>query len=194
MTAERASRAEVIAGVRQLVAQCLLIGTTGNVSARVGERIVITPTRTSYAALDPQQLVEVDLPSGRERPARRASRELPLHLAVYATRPDVAAVVHTHSPHATAWSFLDRPLEPATEELSYYGIGHVVTCSGGAGTTALAESAAEALAAANGVLLRGHGVVSIGDTVEAAVNRAAAIEHVAQIAFLLRHGCRCAGS
>jgi L-fuculose-phosphate aldolase len=192
IAAERPIRTEVVAGVRRLVAERLVIGTTGNVSGRVGDRIVITPTRTSYDGLDAEQLVPVELSNGREPPPRRASRELPLHLAIYATRDDVSAVVHTHSPHATAWSFLDRPLEPLTEEFSYYDIGRVMTCSGGAGTTALAESAAEALASANGVLLAGHGVVSVGETVEAAVARAAAIEHAAQVAFLLRNGCRCA--
>jgi L-fuculose-phosphate aldolase len=187
----RAIRSDVIVGVRRLVAERLVIGTTGNVSGRAEDRIVITPTRTSYDTLGPDQLVEVELSSGRERPEGRASRELPLHLATYAERQDVSAVVHTHSPHATAWSFLNLPLEPVTEEFSYYDIGRVMTCSGGAGTTALAQAAAEALTSANGVLLAGHGVVTVGETVEAAVTRAAAIEHAAQIAFLLRNACRC---
>jgi L-fuculose-phosphate aldolase len=177
---------DVIAGVRRLVSERLVIGTTGNVSGRAENRILITPTRTAYDTLDPDQLVEVELSSGRARPGRQPSRELPLHLATYGARADVSAVVHTHSPHATAWSFLNRPLEPATEDLSYYGIGEVATCRGGPGTVALAESVARALATSNGVLLAGHGVVSIGETVDMAVHRAAAIEHVAHVALLLR--------
>jgi L-fuculose-phosphate aldolase len=114
--------------------------------------------------------------------------ELPLHLAVYRTRPDVRAVVHTHSAHATAWSFLDRPIEPVTEDLTYHGLGRVGTCGGGPpGSEALAASVARALRSEHGVLVAGHGVVAVGDTVELAIARVAAIEHVAQIAWLLRH-------
>jgi L-fuculose-phosphate aldolase len=178
-----AIRLDVIAGVRRLVAERLVIGTTGNVSARAGDRVVITPTRTSYAGMRPEDLVEV------ERSARRAvgaSRELPLHLAAYAARPDVFAVVHTHSPHATAWSFLGSALEPEVEDLTYYAVGPVLTCAGEPGSTGLAASAAAALAGSNGVLLAGHGVVTVADTVELAVHRAAAIEHAAQVALLVR--------
>ena len=180
-------RLDVMAGVRRLVAERLVIGTTGNVSARAGERVVITPTRTSYAGMRPEDLVEVAL-SGRreERAAVGASRELPLHLAAYAARPDVFAVVHTHSPNATAWSFLGSVLEPEVEDLTYYAVGPVLTCAGEPGSTGLAASAAAALAGSNGVLLAGHGVVTVADTVELAVHRAAAIEHAAQVALLVR--------
>jgi L-fuculose-phosphate aldolase len=181
-------RGQIVDAARRLAAQGLVVGTTGNVSARIAGRVWITPTRTPYAALRPDDLAGVEVASGRRLSAATPSMELPLHLAVYRTRSDVRAVVHTHSPHATAWSFLGRPIEPTTEDLTYHGLGPVETCGGGPpGTEALATSVAQALRSEHAVLVAGHGVVAVADTVELAVARAAAVEHVAQIAWLLRH-------
>jgi L-fuculose-phosphate aldolase len=179
---------QIVDAARRLAAQGLVVGTTGNVSARIAGRVWITPTRTPYAALRPEDLAAVEVASGCRLSAATPSMELPLHLAVYRMRSDVRAVVHTHSPHATAWSFLDRPLEPTTEDLTYHGLGRVETCDGGPpGTQALARSVGSALRSEHAVLVAGHGVVAVGDTVEIAVARAAAVEHVAHIAWLLRH-------
>ena len=187
-------REQVVEAVRRLAAQRLVIGTTGNVSARIAGRVWITPTRAPYAALRPADLAGVELAGGRCVTTATPSMELPLHLAVYRARPDVRAVVHTHSVHATAWSFLDRPLEPTTEDLTYYGLERVETCAGGApGSPALATSVARALGSEHAVLVAGHGVVAVAETVELALARAEAIEHVAQIAWLLRHEALAAG-
>jgi ribulose-5-phosphate 4-epimerase/fuculose-1-phosphate aldolase len=181
-------RQQVVEAARRLADQGLVVGTTGNVSARIAARVWITPTRTPYAALRPGDLAGVELVSGRRLSGATPSMELPLHLAVYRTRPDVRAVVHTHSPHATAWSFLDRRIEPTTEDFTYHGLGRVETCGGGPpGSDALAASVARALRFEHAVLVAGHGVVAVADTVELAIARAAAVEHVAQIAWLLRH-------
>jgi L-fuculose-phosphate aldolase len=185
---EEAARRAVVSGARRILDERLVVGTTGNISARVGRRIWITPSRTAYRALRPNQLAEVDLDSGAVQNAATASLELPLHLAAYAARPDVAAVVHTHSVHATAWSFLGCPLEPATEDLTYHDVGTVVTCAGPAGTQDLARSVSTALSCANAVLVAKHGVVAVGGSVAAAITVAAVVEHVAQIAWLVREG------
>ncbi|HMJ37751.1 MAG TPA: class II aldolase/adducin family protein [Baekduia sp.] len=185
---DAARRLQVVDAVGRMVAARLLIGTTGNVSVRSDRGILITPTRAAYHRLEPADLVKVEV--GVRSPRRPAtaptpSLELPLHLAIYAARPDVGAVVHTHTPFATAWSFLGRPLEPFTEDFAYYQLGTVRPCAGDAGGEALAVAAAAALDDANGVLLARHGVVSVGATLDLAVDRAAAIEHVAQVAWLL---------
>jgi L-fuculose-phosphate aldolase len=183
-----AVRRAVVAGGRRLLEEGLVIGTTGNVSGRVSGRVWITPTRAAYDQLDPSQVSEVDFSSGTTLAGGPPSRELPLHLEVYRRRPDVRAVVHTHSVYATAWSFLGRRLEPTIEDLAYYGVGEVPTTRGIAppGSAALAAAAGSALADANAALLRGHGVVSVADTVDLAVTRAAIVEHAARIAWLLR--------
>jgi L-fuculose-phosphate aldolase len=181
-------RTEIVEAARRFVARRLVVGTTGNVSARIGGRVWITPTRTPYAGLRPSDLAGVELASGRPLSGAVPSTELPVHLAVYRARSDVRAVVHTHSVHATAWSFLGRPLEPATEDLAYHGLGRVETAPGGPpGSVALAGSVARALRFEHAVLVAGHGVVTVGETVDQALARAEAVEHVAQIAWLLRH-------
>ena len=116
-----------------------------------------------------------------ERPAKIC------RVSIYAARPDVGAVVHTHSPYATAWSFLDAPLAPATEDVSYYGIGTVVTAAyAPPGSAELARSACASLAGGRGVLLARHGVLAAAASVDEALSVAAAIEHQATVAWLLR--------
>lgn len=177
----------ILAAARRIHDRGLVVGTTGNVSARDGDLVRITPTRLAYATLRVEDLVAVaedgSVVAGRHAP----SRETPLHLAVYRARPDVAAIVHTHSVHATAWSFLGEPLRPETEETRYYAIGAVATAPAAeAGTAELAEAAARALRGSRAVLLGGHGVLAVGATPADAVTVAEAVEHQARIAWLLR--------
>lgn len=180
---------QIIDGARELVARDLVIGTVGNVSARAGGSIRITPTRTPYRDMDPADLVTVDLETGASAGDRRPSRELPVHLAVYRASRHVGAVVHTHSQYATAWSFLGAPLEPATEEMAYYGIGAVRTTEPApSGSLELARSVTRGLGDSRAVLLGRHGVLAVGPTVESAIVVARAVEHQACVAWLLRTG------
>jgi len=179
--------AELIAAMRGLRARGFVVGTVGNASVRTDEGLLVTPSRRDYDAMRPADLVLVGpdgtVLAGDERP----SRELWLHLAVYAARPDVGAVVHTHSPHATAWSFLGEPLAPETEEVRYYRIGRVrVAPPAPAGSSDLAAGVPGALGDAAAVLLHGHGVVAVGKTIAQAVTVAEAVEHQAHVAWLLR--------
>lgn len=186
----RAVERAVLAAGRSLVADGLVIGTVGNVSARCGRELRITPTRHPYEAMRRRDLVRVDADSGRPLSAgARPSRELPLHLAVYRARPDVAAVIHTHSPYATAWSFLDQPVEPALEDLAYYGIGEIRTAAPAPpGSDDLAHNVSRALGRSNAVLLGHHGVLTTGGSVAEALNAARVVEHQAQVAWLVRGG------
>ncbi|MFA4930061.1 MAG: class II aldolase/adducin family protein [Patulibacter sp.] len=183
----RRERAVLTAG-RTLVAEGLVIGTVGNVSARHGRELRITPTRRAYETMRRRDLVRVDSDSGLPLTAdAHPSRELPLHLAVYRARPDVAAVIHTHSPYATAWSFLDAPLEPALEDLDYFGIGPVRTAAAAPpGSDALAANVSQALGGSNAVLLGHHGVLTTGRSVDEALVAARVVEHQARIAWLVR--------
>jgi len=183
----RRERAVLTAG-RTLVAEGLVIGTVGNVSARHGRELRITPTRRAYETMRRRDLVRVDSDSGLPLTAdARPSRELPLHLAVYRARPDVAAVIHTHSVAATAWSFLDAPLEPELEDLAYYGIGPIRTAEPAPpGSDALARNVSHALGQSNAVLLGAHGVLAVGPTVADASIVAEVVEHQARVAWTLR--------
>lgn len=180
----------VVVAARSMVRLRLVVGTVGNVSARVGSSFVITPTRTDYERVEPDDLPVVGL-GPHDPSAPDCSRESPLHAAIYRARPDVGAIVHTHSVHATAWSFLNEPLGPALEENEYYGTGAIRTSRPApAGSQALGDQAVEALGNSAAVLLGRHGVAAVGATPGEALTIAQVVEVQAQVAWLLRRGSR----
>ena len=135
----------------------LVRGTEGNASARAGELVAISPTSLRYDSLRPRDVCLVT-PHGELVEGPQPSVELPMHLAVLAARPDVGAVVHTHSPRATA-----RPPVPVAEPAH-------------SGT---AELGAAVLAAAGGghaVVIEGHGPVCFGVDLADALERAFELE------------------
>ncbi|MCW3038950.1 MAG: class aldolase/adducin family protein [Solirubrobacterales bacterium] len=183
----RALVRDAVRVARGLEAEGLVVGTVGNVSVRTGAALRITPSRTAYADMRSRDLVEVDLASGATAGRGTPSRELPLHLAVLRARPDVGAVLHTHSVAATAWSFLDEPLRPELEDLAYHGIGSIRTAEpAAAGSDELARIAAETLAGAAAVLLGRHGVLTVGTTPAEALLAARIVERQARVAWLVR--------
>jgi L-fuculose-phosphate aldolase len=138
----------------------LVEGTQGNASARAGELIAISPSDLPYETLRPEHVCLVT-PEGELVEGPRPSVELPMHLAVLAARPDVGAVVHTHSPRATA-----RPPVPVAD----------------AAPSGSAELGAAVLAAAgdgDAVVIEGHGPVCFGVDLAAALERAFEVEQLA---------------
>jgi L-fuculose-phosphate aldolase len=173
---------------RELVERRLVTGTTGNASVRCGGSMAITPSRVRCSEVQPADVVCVRIGDGAiETAGGVPSLEQAVHLAVYRARPDVQAIVHTHSAHATAWSFLEEPLGPPTEEMTYYDIGGVPTAPPApAGSRLLADGAVRALGRGRALLLGRHGVLAVGRTPREAVDIAEAVEHQAQVAWLLR--------
>lgn len=187
----RADRRAVVAGARALVDRGLVVGSVGNVSVRSAEGMRITPTRVPYDRLRARDVVDVALDGTvLGRAAHAPSREWPFHAAVYRGRPDVGAVVHTHSPYATALSCAGRDLRAVTEEFEYYGVPTVrLTRPAPAGTAALADAVAEALGKdGRGCLIRRHGVVVVAADVEAALTLAQVVEHQAMLTHLVGAG------
>jgi L-fuculose-phosphate aldolase len=180
-------RAEIVATAREMLRLGLVAGTSGNISARDGERIEITPSGLSY-----EEMIEADLvtlaPDGSVVAGEREpSSERRVHLAVYAARPDAQAIVHTHSVHATAWSFLGAPLDTGTEELEHAAGGALQTAAyAPTGSEEIAAGCVEALVDRRAALLGRHGVVALGATPAAALAICQAVERQAQIAWLLR--------
>lgn len=178
---------QLLGGGRRLVAAGLVRARSGNVSVRLGVGLLITATGARLGALTDSDVVAV--PRLGELPAR-ASSEVATHTAILAARPDVGAVVHTHSPYATAWSCLGEPLELALEEAGYYRMGSIVPLAGHApgGSPALASGAAAALGDGAAVLLERHGAIAVGRDLDVAIDIAESLEHQAQVAWLLRGG------
>ena len=153
---------------------------SGNVSQRIEGGFRITPSGLPYAALTEADLVDVGLDGGVLRGARRPSSEWRLHAEIFAARPEVQAIVHTHSPRATALSCARRNL-PAFHYMIALGGGDDIRCSAYAtfGTQALAEAAVVALQTRGACLLANHGVVAVGTSLAAAETLAREVENLA---------------
>jgi L-ribulose-5-phosphate 4-epimerase len=180
-------RAGVVDAAQEMLRLGLVSGTSGNASARDGESILITPAAMPYEEMTEEDLV-VLAPGGEPEKGRgQPSSEWRVHAAIYAARADAGAIVHTHSVHATAWSFNDEPLDTGTEELEAATGGAVMTARYAAtGTDDIAAAAAEALGRRGALLLGRHGVLAVGESPAAALATAVVVERQAQMAWLLR--------
>ncbi len=154
-------------------------GTSGNVSARAGALIATPPTGVDHARLRAADIVLVDGRGAVVEGELAPSSEVPMHLAVYAARPEVAAIVHTHSDHATTLAVLGEDLPAVHYTLAF--AGRRVRCAPYAtyGTEALAGAALDALGEASAVLLGNHGLLAVGPSLAAALNVAEVVEVVA---------------
>ncbi|MFD2471674.1 class II aldolase/adducin family protein [Amycolatopsis silviterrae] len=184
-------RAAVCEYARRLTADGLVVGTSGNVSARSGDLVAVTPTGVDYAALTPADIPVVDLAGNPADGTLKPTSELPMHLAVYTRAADpenapVNAVVHTHSVHATAVSTLVTEVPPIHYMLATIGPTARVAPYATYGTTELADAMLQALADRRGCLLANHGTVTYGDTLASAYNRAQQLEWVCQLWLLAR--------
>lgn len=178
-------RLRVLNTYQEMHRRGMTISSVGCVSVRSEARVWITPTRTPPNVMTAADVCVVTL-EGRCLGGDSPSRELPLHLEVYSHFPGIRAVVHTHSPWATAWSYRCQDLDLVTEELKYHGITKIrCTPEAPAGSTALARGAAEALQNASVALLAQHGVVAMGTDANAAMSWAELAEQQAHIQWLL---------
>ncbi|HEX2059255.1 MAG TPA: class II aldolase/adducin family protein, partial [Thermoanaerobaculia bacterium] len=127
-------------------------------------------------------VVLVDVPSGRAfESMREPSYELPMHLAIYRSHPEVGAVVHTHAPYVTALSVLRRPLPPVIDEMVVYFGGTVeVADYAFTGTDAVGTNVVRALGDRTGVILANHGNVCIGRDLAQALHIAITMEACAR--------------
>jgi ribulose-5-phosphate 4-epimerase/fuculose-1-phosphate aldolase len=173
---------------REMLRLGLVSGSSGNASVRDGDELLITPAGLPYDEMTEDDVVGIGMDGEPTADGQREpSSERRVHLAIYAARPDVGAVVHTHSVHATAWSFTGQPLDTGTEELEAAAGGGVLTARLAAtASDELATAAVEALGDRRALLLARHGVVGVGPTLAAALATCVAIERQAQIAWLVR--------
>ena len=173
-------RAEIAAVCTGLAAAGLVVGTAGNVSARAGELIAVTPSGLDYAALT-AELVGVHRMDGSavEAPLQPSS-ELPLHLAVYAAA-EVGAIVHTHAPAATALSALVDEVPAIHYQVASFGGPVAVAPYATYGTGELAANVVTALTGRSACLMANHGAVTTGPDLRTAVTRAQALECVCDV-------------
>lgn len=153
------SRADVVATARAMAWEGLVQGSEGNVSAREGDLIHITPAGLPYEDMDPAHVVTLGLSGEVVAGEREPSSERAVHLAIYAARPDVRAIVHTHSPAATASTTVAPVAEFAPP-----------------GSAQLGTNVVAALGDGDSVVMKRHGVVAVGPGLEEALEVARRVE------------------
>ena len=178
---EDQARAAMVEAVRRLDALGMNRGSTGNLSLRWGEGMLITPTGMGADDLRPQDLVWLGW-DGTQRGEWAPSSEWAFHRAAYRARPDRDALVHTHSVNATALACLDRAL-PAFHYMVAVAGGHDVPCVPYHlfGSGALADAVGQALGARDACLLAHHGLVAIGGTLAQAMKVAQEVEALCEV-------------
>ncbi|GAA2509132.1 class II aldolase/adducin family protein [Streptomyces gobitricini] len=182
MTQDAIERAwdSVVGTARRTVTDGLVVGTSGNVSARVGELVLVTPSGVPYDRLTPGDVVAVDLDGTQVRGRLAPTSELPMHLEIY-RRTTARAVVHTHAVHATAVSTLVTEL-PLIHYMAA-ALGGPVRVAPYAlyGTGELAAHMLGALDGRTGCLLRNHGTVTYGDSLDQAYDRTSQLEWMCRV-------------
>ena len=160
-------------------------GTSGNISLRHGEGLLITPTSTPYEAMQPEQIVFMRM-DGSHDAAQRPSSEWRFHLDILKARPEINAVVHAHPTYSTILAIMNLEIPP---------IHYMIACAGGDnirvapyatfGTQELSEHAVRALEGRLACLLAHHGMIAIGPSLSQAMWLAVEVETLAR----QYHGC-----
>ena len=177
---------------QRLEAEGLVAEASGNVSVRLEPQdgldlFAITPSQIPYRTLRPEQILVIDYEKNVIDGEGRPSSETNAHLAAFRARPDAGSVIHSHSPYASACAVAGFDI-PALLDEQVVSLGGGVRCAefGMSASEELANNAVEALGERMSVLLRSHGVLSVGRTLEEAVVVAGQVERVARIFILAR--------
>lgn len=165
----------------------LVMWTGGNVSGRdpATGYVVIKPSGVKYEDLRPEQLVVLDVNGQRIEGDLKASSDTASHLYIYRHRPDVNGIVHTHSPYATAFAALGKPI-PVYLTAIADEFGGPIPCGGFAliGGEQIGQVVIESIGGSPAVLLKNHGVFTVGVNAEAAVKAAVMVEDVARTVWI----------
>ncbi len=177
---EASLRRGVIETARKMSAGGLSPAQSGNVSTRFNDGMLITPTGMPYDALTSDDIVFVDADGSSPPSSRAPSSEWHFHAAIYREKPDAHAIVHCHSPHATALACARKPI-PAFHYMVAVAGGRDIPLAAYAtfGTTELAAAIVETLKRRRACLLANHGQVAVGNTLEAALDLAREVEALA---------------
>lgn len=179
-----ALRERIIQACLWLQERSLVVGTWGNVSVRIGEYAMVTPSRIDYSALAPDDLVIIDLEGKVIRGHRIPTSEKDVHRMIYKTRPDIGAIVHCHSECACAVSSTGRSIPPLIEEMSQL-LGGRIPCTRryvpAGHHLALGDETAKAIGMGNALLLRNHGPVCCGKDLDEALLVCLVVEKAAKM-------------
>ena len=180
---ERKLREAIIAKCRWMNDSGLNQGTSGNISVRYGDVMLITPSATPYHAMEPAMVATMPLTGeyGAWDGPLKPSTEWRFHHAIMKSRPEVGGIVHTHSTFATALAIARKSIPAAHYMIAAFG-GNDIRCADYAtyGTKQLADNALKALEGRTGCLLANHGVIATGTNLDKAMWLAVELETIAK--------------
>ena len=184
-TKDREKRQSIIDACLRMNVLGINQGTSGNISLRHGDGMLVTPTSTPYEAMKPEQIVYMHL-DGNHDPAQRPSSEWRFHRDILKARPEVQAIVHAHPPYSTMLAILGMEIPPVHYMVAVAG-GDTIRCAPYAtfGTQELSEHAVRALEGRMACLLAHHGMIAVGPSLPKAMWLAVEVETLAR----QYHGC-----
>ena len=184
-TKDREKRQSIIDACLRMNVLGINQGTSGNISLRHGDGMLVTPTSTPYEAMEPEQIVYMHL-DGNHDPAQRPSSEWRFHRDILKARPEVQAIVHAHPPYSTMLAIMGMEIPPVHYMVAVAG-GDTIRCAPYAtfGTQELSEHAVRALEGRMACLLAHHGMIAVGPSLPKAMWLAVEVETLAR----QYHGC-----
>jgi L-fuculose-phosphate aldolase len=180
---EHDQRSALIEACRQMNALGINQGTSGNISMRQGEMMLISPSATPYNQITPEMVaaMPVNADYGSWRGPKKPSTEWRFHLDIMRARPEVNAIVHSHPTFATVLAIARKPIEACHYMIAAFGSTDI-RCAPYAtfGTKELSVHALAALEDRMGCLLANHGMIALGENLDKAMWRAVELETIAR--------------
>ena len=170
---------------RRMPTDGLVTWTSGNLSGREGDRVVIKPSGVMFEDLTPATMVVVDLEGNVVEGELSPSVDTPTHLVMYRERADVAGVVHTHSNYATAFAAAGKPIPAVLTAIADEFGGPIplgAYCQ--IGEEQIGKEVVRSIGDSQAILMQNHGVFTIGPSVEAAYKAAVMVEDVARTVWI----------
>ena len=172
---------------RRMYVKCFVAANDGNVSTRINEKILITPTGKSKGFLMAEDLVWVDLDGKKLEGKLRPTSELLMHLFVYKKRKDVKAVVHAHPPYSTALAIARIKLPDSIMPEVITSLGEIPLAPYGTPSTPeVPDSISDLIRNHDAIILRNHGVLTVGKDLSEAYFKLERVEHYAQVFCLAK--------
>jgi len=158
--------------------------TSGNVSFRVNSHVIIKPSGVPYTVLKPKDMVVVDLDGNVVEGDKKPSIDTATHLYLYRNLDWARSIIHTHSTFATIWAVLEKPIPVlCTAHADVFGEEIPITEYAPVGSEAIGKAVIKVIGRSGTVLLRKHGVMVVGNSLEDAIKKAIFLEEVAKIAY-----------
>ncbi|MGO9622487.1 MAG: class II aldolase/adducin family protein [Desulfobaccales bacterium] len=180
-------RQEIVRVCRMLHRKNYLAATDGNVSVRLGDQILLTPSGVNKGMMEEDQVITVDLEGRLLAGTGRPTSELRMHLLVYELRPEAGAVVHAHLPYATACTLAGISLlEPILPEVVITLKGIPTAAYATPGTEEVPKAIRELIQEFDAILLSRHGAMTLGQDVMDAYNKMEKLEHTARVVLAAR--------